>query len=421
MAVGAFTGPSPGDAVSLVFAQPYSTELDGIRLSYSPWFKRLALVRYDTRGGSGGEFTVSTLASATIDLGTAARGWKVVADAATSTIRSFIDQGAGYPATATLTVTGVTVPPLGWTGMVRESESPGTVAVDRFTVRRPVAAATVASLTLIDADTDQPIPGQEALLDGVVLNLAQVPHRRLNVRANVTGGSVGSVRFGLDALAAYHDENSQPYALAGDAVNGTDYLPWIPTVGDHRLTATPFSGTNAGGTAGNPLSVRFTVIDAASPVAAAINFQPANSAIPAGYVPDSGALFGLRSSGLVYGWNRVVPDTRERNDAHAPDQRQDTLILMQKTGSDPVWEIALPRGTYLVELVAGDPSFIDSDYRISVEGYSLITAVPTTAARFAGGSAIITVLDGRLTLHNVAGAVNNKLCFIVITPASGNG
>lgn len=422
VAVGTFSGPSPSDSVSLVFGQPYSTELDGVRLSYHPVLRSLMLLRYDTHGGSGGEFDVTTLASADIDLGTGMRGWKIVADAATSTISGFIDLGAGYPATPTLTATGVAVPTLGWTGMVRETQSPGIVAVDRFTVRRTVATTAVASLTLIDADTDQPVPGQETLLDGAVINLAQLPHRRLSVRANVSGGMVGSVRFGLDGVVSHRVENHQPYALEGDAANGTDYLPWTPTVGEHRLTATPYSASGAGGTAGEALSVRFTVIDAAAPFAVAINFQPAGSAVPAGYVADTGAVSGLRSGGLVFGWNRsIAPDARERNDANAPDQRHDTFIHMQKTGSDPVWEIAVPRGVYLVELVAGDPSFIDSDYRISVEGFTVVDAVPSSGARFAGGAAIISVLDGRLTLHNVAGAVNNKVCFIVITPAGGNG
>jgi hypothetical protein len=419
--VSRFSGVSPSDSLSLVFGQPYSTELDGVRLSYHPVHKSLALQRYDTHGGSGGEFEVTTLAWVSIDLGTEVRGWRIVADAATSTISGFIDQGAGYPATPTLTAAGVTVPMLGWTGMVRETQSPGTIVVEHFTVRRPIAAPAVASLTLIDADTDQPVPGQETLLDGALLNLAQLPHRRLSVRANVTDGVVGSVRFGLDGAVSHRVENHHPYALEGDAANGTDYLPWTPMVGEHRLTATPFSASGAGGTAGEPISVRFTVIDAAAPFAAAINFQPAGSAIPPGYVADSGAVSGVRSGGLVYGWNRIVPETRERNDASAPDQRHDTLIHLQKTGSDPVWEIALPRGIYLVELVAGDPSFIDSHYRISAEGFTIVDAVPSSGARFAGGAAIIAVLDGRLTLHNVAGAVNNKVCFVIVTPAGGNG
>lgn len=418
VAIARFLGPSPGDAVSLVVGQPHSTEPDGLRVVYHPWRRELSLVRHD---GSGGEPAVSLLATAAIDLGEQATGWKLVADAATATVGVFIDSGGGYPATPTLMASGVAVPALGWTGLVRESQSPGAVTVARFTVRQPLVGATVARFTLIDADTDQPVPGQETLLDGAVLNLALLPHRRLSVRAETTGGTVGSVRFAYDGNPTHHTENFQPYALAGDAADGTDYLPWEPQVGDHHLTATPFSGAQATGVAGKPLTVRFTVIDRSAPFAVAVNFQPAAAAVPDGYVADSGAPFALRGSGLVYGWSRTVPDTRERNSPAAPDQRHDTLIHLQKTGSDPVWEIAVPDGTYLIELVAGDPSHVDSVYRLSVEGFLVVDAVPTAAARFAGAGAMVTVRDGRITLRNAAGAVNNKLCFIIITPASGNG
>ena len=420
LTISPFQGPSPADAVSLVVGQPSSTELDGVRLVYYPSQQLLTLARLNTNGGSGGEFSWVTLASTTRNLGNGANGWKVVADASTGTISAFIDSGGGYPASPTLSASGVVVPSLGWTGLVRESQSPGTVSVDRFTVRQPVSGMATASLTLINADTDQPVAGLPTLLDGAVLNLAQLPSRRLSVRAQVTGGTVGSVRFNYDGNAAYRIENAAPYALAGDATNGTDYLPWTPTIGQHQLVVTPYSGPNAGGSVGSPLSVSFTVIDHASLITAAINFQPAGSAVPSGHLADSGAVFGLRN-GLVYGWNRVVPDTRERNSAQAPDQRHDTLILMQKTAADPVRELAVPNGTYLVELTAGDPSFFDSDYRISVEGHAVLTGVPTSSARFIGTGVIITVLDGKLTVRNVAGAINNKLCFIVITPAAGNG
>ncbi|MHC4504471.1 MAG: InlB B-repeat-containing protein, partial [Planctomycetota bacterium] len=44
-----------------------------------------------------------------------------------------------------------------------------------------------------------------------------------------------------------------------------DYGPWTPAVGPHTLTATPYTGSGAGGTAGTPLVVSFTVVDDASP------------------------------------------------------------------------------------------------------------------------------------------------------------
>jgi CubicO group peptidase (beta-lactamase class C family) len=111
----------------------------------------------------------------------------------------------------------------------------------------------MTGLTLINADTDRPIG---ALTDGMTLDLATLPTRRLNVRADPATAS-GSVRFGLDLQANYRTESDAPYALAGD--RSGDYNPWTPTLGTHTITATPHSGAAATGMAGTPMSVRFTV------------------------------------------------------------------------------------------------------------------------------------------------------------------
>jgi len=118
----------------------------------------------------------------------------------------------------------------------------------------------VASLTLIDADNDVPIAGYDPIPDAATINLATLPTRNLNIRANTNPAAVGSVRFGLDAIASYGTDNAAPYALAGDT-NGTDYLAWTPSVGSHTVTATPYSAADAGGTAGTARTLSFTVTD----------------------------------------------------------------------------------------------------------------------------------------------------------------
>jgi hypothetical protein len=110
------------------------------------------------------------------------------------------------------------------------------------------------ALRLINADTDQPIL---TMSDGMTLTLASLPTRRLNVRAETSPSSVGSVRFALDGSTSYRTETIAPYALAGD--DSGDYNPWTPAVGSHTLKATPYTGASAGGTAGTSLTVRFTV------------------------------------------------------------------------------------------------------------------------------------------------------------------
>jgi hypothetical protein len=116
----------------------------------------------------------------------------------------------------------------------------------------------VTSLTLMNADTDQPVAGAGTLNDDSVLDLAKLPSRRLNVVANVDS-AVGSVRFRYDGNAAYKTENTAAYAMAGNS--GADFYAWTPAVGKHTITATPYKYANASGAAGSAETVTFTVID----------------------------------------------------------------------------------------------------------------------------------------------------------------
>ena len=141
-----------------------------------------------------------------------------------------------------------------------------------------------------------------------------------------------------------------------------------------------------------------------------INFQPAGSPVPAGYLPDSGAAFGDRGNGFSYGWNVTTGDTRDRG-AH-PDQRYDTLNHMQRSG-DRTWEIALPTSEYRVHLVMGDPSYTDSLNSAALEGLSLTD--PDGQDNFDEYLADVFVTDGRLTLAPAAGSSNAKVAFIEVT------
>jgi len=125
----------------------------------------------------------------------------------------------------------------------------------------PVATAgpAVVSLTLVNADTDQDIG---PVSNGATINLAALPTRNLNLRANTSPATVGSVRFDFDGTVSYRVESSAPYALAGDTAG--NYAAWTPSVGSHSLTATPFDGAGATGGAGASLAVTFTVANSAA-------------------------------------------------------------------------------------------------------------------------------------------------------------
>ncbi len=169
----------------------------------------------------------------------------------------------------------------------------------------------VASFTLINADTDQPVAGFDPINSGATLNLGTLPTRNLNLRANVAG-AVGSVRFGVDGNSAYRVESGAPYALAGDASG--DYNPWTPSVGSHSVTGTPFAGAGASGTAGTSKTISFSVVD--NKTAASANAVAAKASSD-GSAPSGGGggcgLLGIEVALLAWALRR-----RRRHEATSP-------------------------------------------------------------------------------------------------------
>ena len=146
----------------------------------------------------------------------------------------------------------------------------------------------------------------------------------------------------------------------------------------------------------------------------AVTFRPAASPAVPGWSTDSGAAFGPRS-GLEYGWNAPVV-VRDRGTADPPDERYDTLALMQQPPNPAArWDLALPSGSYAVRVVAGDPSWTDSVYALTAEGIPVVTGRASTAARWLDQTAVVPVTDGRLTLTNGTGARNSKITFVEVS------
>jgi hypothetical protein len=151
-----------------------------------------------------------------------------------------------------------------------------------------------------------------------------------------------------------------------------------------------------------------------------INFQPVTVPVPDGYLADYGAIYGPRGNGLTYGWSlNNRRNTRDRNSLTSPSQQYDTFIHMQLNGSYS-WEIAVPNGDYAVHVGAGDPVYFDSKYAIAVEGALVVDGTPADSQHWVEGMKTVTVSDGRLTINTATGAVNNKICFIEITPVTGH-
>lgn len=203
---------------------------------------------------------------------------------------TFTDNGDG---TGTL----VLAPPLGASGTaavtLTATDDGDPVMNDAETVTVTVSDSSVVvhGLTLINAETDQPISPL-----GNTVNFALIGTRKLNVRADTLAGTM-SVRFGLDANGNYRTENSAPYALAGDSAG--NYSAWTPSVGTHTVTATPFSGTSASGTAGSTHAVTFNVIEGSTLTASPT--EVAVSAAQGGTTTDGSVSIGT-NDGIAAGY-----------------------------------------------------------------------------------------------------------------------
>jgi hypothetical protein len=117
----------------------------------------------------------------------------------------------------------------------------------------------VTGFTLIDADTDAPVPGCDPLPPDAVLDLNNLPVN-LTVRANVSPMIVDRVVLALDDKKV--TQTRWPYCLTTCSINQGlrgcpfyDYNPSVLNVGHHVLSATPFRGE----TAGKPLTLDFSV------------------------------------------------------------------------------------------------------------------------------------------------------------------
>jgi uncharacterized repeat protein (TIGR02543 family) len=136
----------------------------------------------------------------------------------------------------------------------------------------------VTGFVLVDAHTEQDL---QAIADGATINLSSLQNTKLNIRANTSPTTVGSVRFELSgAQSKTYTDNDAPYALHGDDGNGNYYYGnWNPpAVGTYTLKATPYSDRKATGTAGVPLTITFTVVEGDG----AVSSEKSSKVVPLG-------------------------------------------------------------------------------------------------------------------------------------------
>jgi beta-glucanase (GH16 family) len=142
-----------------------------------------------------------------------------------------------------------------------------------------------------------------------------------------------------------------------------------------------------------------------------VNFEPTGVAVPAGYLPDTGDVFGARTGGISYGWNVSHTGYTRKRGVNA-DLRLDTLCHFHAAGK---WELAVPNGTYNVLVSVGDPSNASS-FTINVEGVSYWKALALGANKFASLMKSVVVIDGRLTIdQGTAAEMATRIDYVEIS------
>ena len=208
-----------------------------------------------------------------------------------------------------------------------------------------IAGPAVTSFTLINAETDLPLG---VLQNGQTINLTELPTQKLNVRAD-TAGTIGSIRFDFDAQANFRTENTGPYSLFGDTDG--DYKAGTFALGNHTLTATPFSNRNAGGTAGTVLTISFLVSNQSTPT----NQPPSVSAgadqtltLPNNSVNLDGTVIddNFPSNPLTTTWTKF--------------SRPGSAVFGNAGNVDTSATFSLA-GTYILRLTADDGQFVRTD------------------------------------------------------------
>ncbi|MGC3996321.1 MAG: hypothetical protein QM767_01795 [Anaeromyxobacter sp.] len=144
---------------------------------------------------------------------------------------------------------------------------------------------------------------------------------------------------------------------------------------------------------------------------AKVNFQPAAVLAVSGYLVDAGAMYAARS-GRTYGWN-AAQTAVDRN--LNSNQLLDTNIAVKAGGK---WELALPNGTYTVNVSVGDAGAASTN-NVWVEGKQLFNYQPLGANAFASKSISVDVADGKLTvgIGSAAGGAT-RLNYVEVSSAT---
>ena len=196
--------------------------------------------------------------------------------------------------------------------------------------------------------------------------------------------------------------------ITGSSYTDSNVVPGVTYY--YRLAA--LNGANS-----SPLTAEVTATAPVVNLGVRINFTNTTLHVPAGFVNDTGEVYGPKANGLTFGWSlNNKSNARDRNSPISKDEQHDSFItLLTRKRTSPSWSIAVPNGTYMVHLAAGDPAQTRGSYKISVNGFVALGGKVSRKSRWVENTVVVTVSNGKITLANARGSMQNKIDFIEIT------
>jgi hypothetical protein len=146
--------------------------------------------------------------------------------------------------------------------VVASIKDPNKISARRVASKRGLSSFSgeITSLMLIDTETDTKVAD---LVNGTIIAINSAKFAATSawsINASFLGEDIGSVRFGHNGNPNVHTENKAWYSFCGNS--GTDFFNCsaLSVIGNHTVTATPFSNRSAAGESGTPYTVTFAVV-----------------------------------------------------------------------------------------------------------------------------------------------------------------
>ncbi|MGB6152792.1 MAG: cadherin domain-containing protein, partial [Pricia sp.] len=257
-------------------------------------------------------------------------------------------------------------------------------------------------------------------------------------------------------VEAYHTIGAGVRTLLGNLPIPNSYFTGrdINPVGGQDNVS--FAGIYATHRAGTQFTASFDAFSVETPLAplfeAHVNFQndPASTVPPTGYEADYGLAFGASSLNVAgdsyaYGWKEFSNGTpidvtgnggagRNRIEssyagALLQEKLEGTLVHFQgdnigswsgqNRGTELMWELQVPNGTYDVTVGIGDRSAsTDSRHSATIEGFTIVPAFVPSPGQVKTETMTVRVSDGFLTMNGLGG-FNSKITHIDVVESTG--